>query len=123
VSKIRKSWLHKIHLMADEISREAQIWNLVTEDGQSEKVTVHPRMLCSDMAVQLQAAISGVGVALLPRRTVASGLKYGALIQLASAWGTPEESINLVFATRRGMLPSVRSLVDHLVAHLPAALG
>jgi DNA-binding transcriptional LysR family regulator len=100
-----------------------QTWTLNSGDVQGTRIVARPRMLCSDLGIQLQAAISGVGVALLPRRIVATGLKYGALVQVLPEWGAPEESINLVYASRRGMLPSVRALSDYLLAHLPTTLG
>jgi len=100
-----------------------QVWILNNKDHQATKIAVRPRMLCSDMGSQHQAAISGVGIALLPLRIVATGLKYGALVHVLPTWGAPEETINLVYATRRGMLPSVRALTDYLLAHLPSTLS
>lgn len=99
-----------------------QTWALVGPEGRSARIAHKPRLLCSDLNVQYQAAISGVGVALLPQRIAARGLKYDALRRVAPDWGTPEEDIHAVIATRRGMLPSVRVLLDHLIAHLPSAL-
>ncbi|WP_193165325.1 LysR substrate-binding domain-containing protein [Microbulbifer hainanensis] len=101
---------------------EKQIWSLVTADGHSARVEHRPRLLCSDLSVQYEAAISGVGIALLPERIASRGLKYGALVRVLPEWSTPEEDVHILFASRRGMLPSVRSLVDFLVERLPAAL-
>jgi DNA-binding transcriptional LysR family regulator len=44
-------------------------------------------------------------------------------VRVAKEWGTPEQGIHLVFVSRRGMLPSVRALIDYLVEHMPAALA
>lgn len=100
-----------------------QTWSLFTTQGENCRVVHRPRLLCSDLNVQYQAAISGVGIALLPKRIASQGLQYGALIRVAEQWGTPEEGIHLVFASRRGMLPSVRALLDFLVENLPQALS
>lgn len=100
-----------------------QTWVLTDAEGTTEKVPLRPRLLCSDLSVQYQAAISGVGIALLPQRIATRGLKYGALVHVADEWGTPEEGIHLVIASRRGLLPSVRALVDYLVERLPLALA
>lgn len=100
-----------------------QAWVLSCTNVQDRRIATRPRMLCSDLGIQLQAAISGVGVALLPRRIVSTGLKYGALAHVLPDWSAPEESINLVYASRRGMLPSVRALTDYLMTHLPSTLG
>jgi DNA-binding transcriptional LysR family regulator len=100
-----------------------QTWSLTATDGRTAKAAHRPRLLCSDFTVQYQAALGGVGVALLPLRVAWRGLKDGTLVRVAKEWGTPEQDIHLVFASRRGMLPSVRALVDYLVEHVPTALG
>jgi DNA-binding transcriptional LysR family regulator len=79
--------------------------------------------LCSDYSIQYQAALGGVGVALLSRRAVWFGLKDGTLTHVAKEWSVTELSIYLIFVGRRGMLPSVRTLVDYLVANLSMAMA
>lgn len=100
-----------------------QTWTLTSTDGRTMKVSHRPRLLCSDFTVQYQAALGGVGIALLPQRVAWRGLKEGTLVRVASQWGTPEQDIHLVFASRRGMLPSVRALIDFLVEQVPMALA
>ncbi|MGJ7564602.1 LysR substrate-binding domain-containing protein [Variovorax sp. GB1R11] len=100
-----------------------QSWNLVATDGRTAKLQHRPRLLCSDYTVQFEAAAGGVGIALLPLRIAWRGLESGALVRVAKDWGTAEQSIHLVYVSRRGMLPSVRSLVDHLVQHIPTAMA
>lgn len=104
-------------------SGQNQSWVINNLKGDIEKVTVQPRLLCSDLGAQLQACLCGVGVALLPQRIVAGALADGSLQQVLSPWGTPDEGIHLLIASRRGMLPSVRALVDYLTEKLPGALG
>lgn len=100
-----------------------QVWSLAAGDGRSARVSLRPRMLCTDFTVQHQAALGGVGVALLPLRVAWRGLNEGTLVRVAKEWGTPEQGIHLVFVSRRGMLPSVRALIDYLVEHMPTALA
>jgi len=100
-----------------------QSWSLVASDGREMKVTVHPRLLCSDFSVQHQAALSGVGVALLPQRIAWSGLHDGSLVRVAKEWATPDTDIHVVYPSRRGMLPSIRTMVDYLVERVPTALA
>lgn len=108
--------------VGSSLESEEQVWNLVHEDGRSIRLVHRPRMLCSELNAQYQAAISGVGIALLPERIALQGLKYGALTRVAAGWSTKEEDIHLLFVSRRGMLPSVRALLDYLVEHLPETL-
>ena len=100
-----------------------QTWALVTTEERSVRITHRPRLLCSDLTVQYQAVLSGVGIALLPQRIASRGLTYGALIQLIPDWATPDEGIHVVFASRRGLLPSVRALLDYMEMELPKALA
>lgn len=100
-----------------------QHWLLVDGEGRSFRFRHRPRLLCSDYTVQMQAALGGVGIALLPLRIVWASLANGALLRVAPGWGTADQDIHLVFASRRGMLPSVRMLIDYLVEHVPNALA
>src|SRR3569623_1806829 len=98
---------------------DEQTWSLVATDGRSAKVSVRPRMLVSDFPLQYEAALSGVGVALLPLRIAWAGLRDQSLLRVAKEWNTPDTAIHVVYPSRRGMLPSVRSLVDWLVQRVP----
>jgi DNA-binding transcriptional LysR family regulator len=100
-----------------------QSWALVAADGRRAEVLLRPRFLCSDWSVQYQAALGGIGVALLPLRMVWLGLKEGTLVHVAKEWSSPELAIYLVYVGRRGMLPSVRALIDYLVEHMSTALA
>jgi DNA-binding transcriptional LysR family regulator len=77
----------------------------------------------SDFALQYQAALNGLGVALLPLRVAWAGLRDESLVRVAKEWNTPEKDIHVVYPSRRGMLPSVRTLVDWLVQRVPTALA
>lgn len=100
-----------------------QNWSLIDTDGRSIRLNHRPRLQCSDFTVQVQAALGGVGIALLPLRVVWPSLADGSLVRVAGNWSTPEQSIHLVFASRRETLPSVRTLIDYLVQHIPNALA
>ncbi|HET8693761.1 MAG TPA: LysR family transcriptional regulator [Aquabacterium sp.] len=100
-----------------------QTWSLVSTDGRATQVEHRPRLLCSDFAVQFRAAIGGVGIALLPERVAWPGLHDGRLVRVAPQWSTHETGIHLVYASHRGMLPSVRALVEFLAEHIPTALA
>jgi DNA-binding transcriptional LysR family regulator len=95
-----------------------QTWELQTADGRSAKVSVQPRLLISDTTVRQLAAESGAGVALLPLRAVWASLAAGTLVRVAREWASPELFIHVAYLSRRGMLPAVRMLVDHLVERI-----
>jgi len=43
-------------------------------------------------------------------------VEAGRLVQLLPEWTAPFGTIHMVFGTRRGLLPAVRALIDHIVA-------
>jgi DNA-binding transcriptional LysR family regulator len=98
-----------------------QNWVLGAADGRRAEVLLRPRFLCSDYTMQHQAALGGVGVALLPLRAVWVGMRDGTLVHVAKEWSSPDMVIYLVYVGRRGMLPSVRALVDYLTEHMSTA--
>jgi DNA-binding transcriptional LysR family regulator len=60
------------------------------------------------------AALQGVGVVQLPLLMLTEELEKGSLIQVLSEWVPRREIIHVVFPSRRGLLPSVRALIDFL---------
>jgi DNA-binding transcriptional LysR family regulator len=58
---------------------------------------------------------------LLPEQ-VAAPLKEGLVDRVLPEWSGAKNILHLVYPTPRGMLPSVRSLIDHLLMHVPAWL-
>jgi DNA-binding transcriptional LysR family regulator len=99
-----------------------QFWSFVGSDDRTVCVPLWPRLLCSELTLAYQAAVCGVGVAFLPHRIVRRGLQDGSLQHVAKNWATPELVIHLVYVSRRGMLPSVRALINFFVERMPTAL-
>lgn len=97
---------------------EAARWTMVNDDGQSHRVDLHPRLISGDLQVQLQAARAGIGIALLPEPLVAASLNDGELVRVMPEWFTPEYSVHLIYPTPRGILPSVRSFIDFVMAEM-----
>jgi DNA-binding transcriptional LysR family regulator len=64
-----------------------------------------------NLRARLQAAIQGIGIALLPEQVVAEPLKEGLVDRVLPEWSGAKNLPHLVYPTPRGMLPSVRSLI------------
>jgi DNA-binding transcriptional LysR family regulator len=62
------------------------------------------------------AAIDGLGVAILPDHVCRDALLSGRLVRVLPAWHGLQGIVHLVFTTRRGLPPAVRALIDHLAA-------
>lgn len=89
-------------------------WELSGPEGARAEVWFTPRMITSDMLALREAAIAGVGIVQLPLLMVREQLASGELVSVLDEWQPRREVIHAVFASRRGLLPSVRALVDYL---------
>ena len=89
-------------------------WELFGPQGARAEVHFTPRMITTDMLALREAAVAGVGVVQLPQLMVKDQLAAGELIALLDGWEPKREIIHAVFPSRRGLLPSVRALVDFL---------
>ena len=97
-------------------SSERFVWNLVDAEGRVTSWAHQPRLATDDLASLRLAAISGVGVALLPRTVVEADIQAGRLQHLLPGLATTPGLVHAIFPTRRGMVPAVRHLLDALVA-------
>lgn len=96
-------------------AQESYTW-ILNGAEQAQAIIHHsPRFVTTDMNALLAAAIAGVGVVQLPLMMVGEQLAAGSLVQLVPNWSLRKDIIHAVFPTRRGLLPSVRSLIDYLV--------
>ena len=94
-------------------------WSLLDGDGHEITVMVEaPRLMTDDLLVLAQAAQQGMGVALLPRLVIQDALNRGTLQALLPGYQIPWGILHLVFPTRRGLVPSVRSLIDFLSTNM-----
>lgn len=89
-------------------------WRLTHADGSVAEVRHAPRLITDDMAVLRDAALAGAGAARLPTLVVWDDLQAGRLVTLLPGWKPSNEIVHAVFPSRRGLLPSVRALLDFL---------
>lgn len=89
-------------------------WQLRHTDGRELAVRHTPRLVTDDMWALHQAALAGLGIVQLPLLAVHEALAAGTLERVLPAWAPPTGVVHAVFASRRGMLPAVRQLVDFL---------
>lgn len=94
-------------------------WALETDDGRQMTHLHEARLGCGDMTAVREAAIAGLGVALLPWHVCMHALEEGRLVRTLPEWRGQKGVVHLVFTTRRGLPPAVRALIDHLAARFP----
>ncbi|HCK02317.1 MAG TPA: LysR family transcriptional regulator [Serratia grimesii] len=101
---------------------EQQTWDLEGPEGEKRAVRVRPRLMCSEWGIVRSALYQHLGIALLPDITCHQALLQGELVRVLPQWACAPLIMHAVFPTRRGMLPSVRALVDFLAVNVPQLL-
>lgn len=91
-------------------------WHLETDDGRTRVLRHEPRMGCGDFHAVRDAAVAGLGIALLPHHLCREALEQGKVVHLLPEWRGHRGIVHLVFTTRRGLPRAVRALIDHLAA-------
>ncbi|RFU47599.1 LysR substrate-binding domain-containing protein [Paraburkholderia sp. DHOC27] len=91
-------------------------WEFTGPDDVTHVHRSEPRMTCSDYISLRDAAVAGLGVALLPDHTCREQLANGELVHVFPDWKTASGIVHLVFTTRRGLPPVVRAFIDHVAA-------
>lgn len=101
-------------LAAPQLAQSQHRWQLYGPDGVHAEVMHSPRFVTTDMVALRTAALAGVGVVQLPRLMVSEQIAAGLLLCVVPDWAPRREIIHAVFPSRRGLLPGVRALLDHL---------
>jgi DNA-binding transcriptional LysR family regulator len=96
------------------LPQNAHLWRLHHVDGRTAEVPHQPRLVTDDLAALRAAALRGVGVAQIPTLMVESDIAAGRLIDVLPHWRPRNEIVYAVFPSRRGLLPSIRTLLEFL---------
>ncbi|WFU45646.1 LysR substrate-binding domain-containing protein (plasmid) [Bradyrhizobium sp. CB82] len=96
-------------------------WDLTAEDGETASVSIEPRLASGSFDILMAAACQGAGITLLPARYCQDALASGALVRVLPEWSGTEGILHLVFPSRRGMLPSVRVVIDFVAETLKSS--
>src|SRR5580658_9437685 len=97
------------------------VWCLATESGDANTVAVEPVLATGSLDTLIAAARQGTGIALAPAVNCKEALASGALVQVLPDWTAVDGILHLVFASRRGMLPGVRAVIDFVAAALKSS--
>jgi DNA-binding transcriptional LysR family regulator len=93
------------------------LWKLVDADDQELQIRHEPKLIADDMELVCQAAVQGLGIAQLPLSICVSEIREGLLEIVLPDWRAPLFEVQIVFPSRRGLLPAVRSFIDFLSAN------
>ncbi|WP_365355855.1 LysR substrate-binding domain-containing protein [uncultured Pseudomonas sp.] len=106
------SGLAALPSVAQPAANNEHHWRLREAADHYREVRHDPRLVSSDLHVLHQAALTGVGVAQLPDAMIQQDLLQGRLVELFPEHPPACGIVHAVFASRRGLLPAVRGLLD-----------
>lgn len=86
-------------------------WTLLRQ-GQATRVELQPRLKANNVFAVRDAAVHGLGVALLPLMVATPAIERGDLHAVLPEWAPPPVPVHAVFASARYLTPKVRSFID-----------
>lgn len=89
-----------------------------TPDARIDDVEVAGSFSANDAMVLLSSALAGEGIVHLPTFTTAAYLRSGALVPLLSDYSLPELDIYAVYASRKYLPATTRTLLDFLLSDI-----
>ncbi|MBU66757.1 MAG: LysR family transcriptional regulator [Cupriavidus sp.] len=95
------------------------IWTLFDKAGDPVHIGYDPRLISDEFALLREAAVAGVGVAMLPRMYCRDEIERGELEVLLPQWDLPLGVLHAVFPSRHGVTPALRRFLDFLAEVLP----
>ncbi|KAF1068329.1 MAG: HTH-type transcriptional regulator DmlR [Pseudomonas citronellolis] len=93
--------------------REYQ-WELFNPAQERLVIRHQPRLVTDDLLALRNGVLAGVGIAHLPHVAVREDLAAGNLVEMLPGWTPKCGIVHAIFPSRRGLLPSVRALIDFL---------
>lgn len=98
-------------------SSSANLWTLRGPDGATFTAAApRPRIVANNGEVIRDAAIAGLGLAVLPCFIVDTALRSGELLPVLTRFEPVPETIQLVYTQERQLPLKTRALIDYLVA-------
>lgn len=105
----------------DGIARRAEgsgrllSWTLRHEDGRQAPVVLRMVMVCDDPEAMTQAALAGIGIAVLPLPHAQAFLRSRALVDVLPGWFVEGRALCLYYASRRLLPAKTRVFIDFVV--------
>jgi DNA-binding transcriptional LysR family regulator len=90
--------------------------------GGGGKFSVQGSFVSNDITLLMDAAVRGLGIAVLPMLIVGPALESGALVRVLPELIHAESRVSVVYQEKELLPPQVRAFIDVLVAWAPAAL-
>ncbi|WP_010489398.1 LysR substrate-binding domain-containing protein [Pseudomonas sp. S9] len=95
-------------------SRRDYQWELLGPDDGRQVIAHQPRMITDDLQALRNGVLAGLGIVHLPWVAVREDVAAGKLVEMLPGWAPKCGIVHAIFPSRRGLLPSVRTLIDFL---------
>ncbi|MFO1183769.1 MAG: LysR family transcriptional regulator [Bauldia sp.] len=79
-----------------------------------------PRLAVSEFSSAYQAALRGIGLAILPESLCADDVAANRLIRVLHDWEGEASGVHLLYRAHRSLTAAVRTCVDYMMAELPS---
>lgn len=96
-------------------------WTLYDQAGNANNVQIRGQLCANNGEVLKQAAIAGMGVALLPDFELIAALEKGELVRILPDYSAQTISVYAVYPSRQFLPEKTRVLVDFLISTLQIA--
>ena len=90
---------------------------------ETQRVTVSGPLHANNGDILAQAAVAGMGIALLPNFIVERAVADGRLVPVLCEWEAPAITVNAVYPSSRRVPMKTRAFIDFLVAELSVESG
>lgn len=91
--------------------------------NETQRVTVSGPLHANNGDILAQAAVAGMGIALLPNFIIERAVADGRLVPVLCDWQAPAISVNAVYPSSRRVPMKTRAFIDFLVAELSVESG
>lgn len=89
------------------------VWTF-RKDGATARVPIRGRLLVSDFSVEREAALRGIGVAILPLLSIRDDLAQGRLVTVLEDWMIDSSGLSLVRTAAPFEPPKLRAFIDFM---------
>ncbi|MEN8179385.1 MAG: LysR family transcriptional regulator [Pseudomonadota bacterium] len=93
---------------------------LLRFSGPNHMTQIHleGKLTANNMSTLQDAAIAGLGIAILPLTLCREALDQGLLVPILEDWKLPEDGIYAVYPSPRHLTPKLRSFIDFIASRL-----
>ncbi|MCW8409355.1 LysR substrate-binding domain-containing protein [Legionella sp. PATHC035] len=88
----------------------------VHQTGEKVSVQLSSRLESNEWVILKQAALGGLGVALLPLELCQQEINSGAFSRILADWSLSTASLYLIYPSKKGLTPALRHFIDFVSA-------